>query len=75
MTVVTINIPKNVELNAFEIQMILATKLFETGKLSSGQAAEMVGLSKRTFIELLGKYEVSVFGYDFEELENDLKNV
>ena len=75
MTVVTINIPKNVELNAFEIQMILATKLFETGKLSSGQAAEMVGLSKRTFIELLGKYEVSVFVYDFEELENDLKNV
>mgnify|MGYP006255124739 FL=1 len=75
MTVVTINIPESAEVNAFEIQMIVATKLFETGKLSSGQAAEMLGLSKRTFIELLGKYDVSVFGYDFEELEKDLKNV
>ena len=75
MTVVTINIPESAEINAFEIQMIVATKLFETGKLSSGQAAEMLGLSKRTFIELLGKYDVSVFGYDFEELEKDLEHI
>ena len=75
MTVVTINIPESAEVNAFEIQMIVATKLFETGKLSSGQAAEMLGLSKRTFIELLGKYDVSVFGYDFEELEKDLEHI
>ena len=75
MNAITIKIPESIEVNAFEIQMIVATKLFETGKLSSGQAAEIVGLSKRTFIELLGKYGVSVFGYDFEELEKDLENV
>ncbi|MGB3780267.1 MAG: UPF0175 family protein [Tunicatimonas sp.] len=61
-------------MSSFEVGMIIATKLFEDGKLSSGQAAEMVGLSKKTFIELLGKYDVSVFGYDFEELENDLSS-
>lgn len=30
----------------------------------------MVGLSKRAFVELLGKYGVSVFGYEsLEEME------
>ncbi|CAN5457807.1 hypothetical protein BH18ACI1_BH18ACI1_09130 [soil metagenome] len=55
--------------------MIVASKLFEQGKLLSGQAAEIVGLSKRAFLELLGKYGVSVFGYRAEELEKDLKNL
>jgi hypothetical protein len=35
--------------------------------MSSGQCAEMVGLSKRAFLELLGKFGVSVFGYSIEE--------
>lgn len=75
MNTVTIKVPASLQMTAFDIEMLVATKLFEDGKLSSGQAAEMVGLSKKTFIELLGKYGVSVFGYDFEELESDLKNV
>lgn len=37
--------------------MTLAAKLYEMGTLSGGQAAELVGVSKRTFLELLGKYE------------------
>lgn len=74
MTKITLEIPGNLEMSQFEITMMLAAKLYEEGKLSSGQAADMVGLSKRAFIELLGKYGVSVFGYDFDELENDLNN-
>lgn len=53
---------------------MIASKLFEEGKLSSGQAAEIVDISKRSFVELLGKYNVSLFGYDYEELEEDLEN-
>lgn len=50
--------------------MVLAAKLYERGILTAGQAAEMVGLSKRAFIELLSKYGVSVFGYEtLEEME------
>ncbi len=52
--------------------MIIVSKLFELGKLSSGQAAEAAGLSKCAFLELLGKYKVSVFSYDIDELEEDL---
>ena len=74
MSVFTIEIPDSVEINDFELKMLLASKLFEEGKLSSGQAAEMVGISKRSFIELLGKYNVSLFGYEGDELESDIAN-
>ena len=74
MQSIKIDLPDSLNMSSFEVKMLLAAKLYEDGKLSSGQAADMVGLSKRAFIELLGKYGVSVFGYDFDELENDLKN-
>lgn len=54
--------------------MMLATRLYESGKLSLGQAAELVGLSKRTFAELLGHYGVSIFNYPASDLSNDVKN-
>lgn len=74
MSTIKINIPDNFEVSHFDIEMYLASRWYEEGKLSSGQAAEMVGLSKRAFIELIGKYNVSVFGYDYNELDKDLKN-
>ncbi|MCW3106401.1 MAG: hypothetical protein JWQ09_907 [Segetibacter sp.] len=74
MKTLTIEIPDNVEVDKFEATMILASKLYEQGKVSLGQGAELVGLSKRTFMELLGKYNVSIFNYDPHELENDIKN-
>lgn len=61
-------------MNIFEVSMILASRLYEDGKLSSGQGAQMTGLSKSAFLELLGKYNASVIGYDFDELERDLEN-
>lgn len=72
---IELSLPKNVDVSDFEIKMIVAAKLYELGKLSSGQAADVAGLSKRTFLELLGKYNVSVFGYDEKDLEEDLKNL
>jgi predicted HTH domain antitoxin len=72
---IQLTLPKSVEVSDFELKIIIAAKLYELGKLSSGQAAEVAGLSKRTFLELLSKYNVSVFGYDEKELEEDLKNL
>ena len=74
MTAITIRIPDSLQITDFEVNMIVASKLFEDGKLSSGQAADMVGLSKRAFIELLGKYKVSMYGYDYDELMQDLED-
>ena len=64
---ITLKIPKIANLSEFDVTMTLASRLYELGKISSGQAAEMVGLSKRAFIEQLGKYNVSVFGYTLED--------
>lgn len=72
---IELTLPKNVDVSDFEIKMIVASKLYELGRLSSGQAAEIAGLSKRAFLEILGKYNVSVFGYDEKELVEDLKNL
>ena len=69
---IELTLPKTVDVSDFELKMIIAAKLYELGRLSAGQAAEVAGLSKRAFIELLGKYNVSVFGYDENELAEDL---
>lgn len=74
MRTIQINIPDNVDLKDFDFSMMLAAKLYEEGNLSSGQAAEMAGLSKRTFIELLGQYGVSVFSDSVSELYSDVAN-
>ncbi|HXG83307.1 MAG TPA: UPF0175 family protein [Pyrinomonadaceae bacterium] len=70
---VELTLPKSVDVSDFELKMIIASKLYELGRLSSGQAAEVAGLSKRAFLELLGKYNVSVFGYNENDLAEDLK--
>lgn len=53
----TLQIPDN--LDEREAKTLLAAKLYEKGSLSLGQAVELAGYSKRTFMELLGNYEVS----------------
>lgn len=63
-----------VDIDNNEASMLFASKLYEKGKLSLGQAAELAGLSKRVFIELLGKYGVSVFNYPISDIERDFKN-
>jgi predicted HTH domain antitoxin len=71
---IQINLPDGLQISQFELSMLLAAKLFDEGLISSGQGAEMVGLSKQAFIELLGKYKVSVFQYDIDEIEEDVAN-
>jgi len=74
MRTVQINIPDEVDLNDYEFSMIVASKLYQDAKLSAGQAAKMVGLSKRAFIELLGKYDVSVMSSSVSDLHSDISN-
>jgi len=70
MKTMTLEIPDN--LDEREAKTMLAAKLYEKGSLSLGQAAELAGYSKRTFMEILGSYDVSVFSYSETELEKDI---
>lgn len=74
MRTIQLHIPDDVDLKDYDFSMIIASKLYEEGKLSSGQAAEIAGLSKRAFIELLGRYGVSVFSTLVSDLESDIAN-
>lgn len=53
-------------------RLLLAMKLYETGKLSTGLAAELAGVPRSTFFFLLGQYGLSPFGELPDELEDDL---
>ncbi|MFY8020959.1 MAG: UPF0175 family protein [Bacteroidia bacterium] len=74
MRTVTLNLPDNIDLNEKEISTLLAAQLYDLGKLSLGQAANLVGLTKEEFMEVLGKYRISIFGETLEDLELDLRN-
>ncbi|WP_204336891.1 UPF0175 family protein [Cryomorpha ignava] len=43
-----------------EIKISSMVKLFELGKVSSGVAAKVLGMSRLDFLDLLSKYNVSV---------------
>jgi len=51
-------------------KLLAAVKLFELGRLSSGRAAQLVGMSRVAFLMGLGRYQVSPFSAD--ELANDV---
>ena len=70
MKTMTVQIPDN--LDESEAKTMLAAKLYEKGSLSLGQAAELAGYTKRTFMEVLGSYDVSAFSYSETELEKDI---
>jgi predicted HTH domain antitoxin len=55
-----------------QIRLMAALKMFELGKLSSGKAAELAGMSRVEFFEVCGRYRVSLFNYSPEELEAEL---
>jgi len=54
--------------------MLGAVKLFELGKLSSGRAAQLAGLSRVEFLLALGRYQVSPFHFTAKELDSDVSN-
>ena len=59
----------------YEMKTSSLVKLFELGKVSSGTAAKVLGLTRLDFLELLAKYKVSVLGqYDADDLIDDIAN-
>lgn len=58
-----------------EIKTSSLVKLYELGKVSSGVAADVLGMSRLDFLDLLAKYNVSVLdNYTSDELDEDIKN-
>jgi len=71
---VEFEVPDGVEVDLAELKMMLAAQLYDRGQLAMGLAAALAGLDKRSFMERLGKYGVSVFNSPASDLEQDLRN-
>ena len=60
-------------LSGDEARLLLAVKLYEVGRTSLGQSAEMAEVSVRTFIEMLGKQHIAVIDYPPGELAEEVE--
>jgi predicted HTH domain antitoxin len=56
-----------------QVRLMAALKMFELGKLSSGKAAELAGVSRIEFLDLCGRYQVPVIQYDEDDLTRELE--
>jgi len=55
---------------AREVSMLAAVKLYELGRLSSGRAAELAGMSRVEFLLSLGRYKVYPLEAELHDLES-----
>ena len=67
----TLTVPDNLNLNEKDTKRFLAAKMYESGKLSLGQAAELAGLTKVAFSEILADYDVSLVNYPPSDVIRD----
>lgn len=57
-----------------EARTAMAVKLFEMKRLSSGQAAQLAGMDRVTFLLRLKEFGVAAMNLDAEELLSDIRN-
>ena len=70
----TLEIPDTANISQTDAQILFAMKLFETDKLSLGKAAEVAGLSYRSFYELLVLYGIPVIKMTEEDVKWEIEN-
>jgi predicted HTH domain antitoxin len=81
MTTMTIDCPAELSVAlgkrpddaAREVRLMAALKLFEAGRISSGLAAKLAGMSRVAFLCQCGQYGVSIFQQNPQELDSDIQ--
>jgi predicted HTH domain antitoxin len=58
-----------------EMYETAVVKWYDEGRISSGKGAELLGISRAEFLELLFRHQVSPFQYSPEELAAELSHV
>ncbi|MBD2418565.1 UPF0175 family protein [Anabaena cylindrica FACHB-243] len=60
---------------AREMKIAAAVKWYELGEISQGKAAEIAGLNRIEFMNILIRYKVSPFQYTAEELAEEIASL
>jgi len=71
---VLISLKEDAETFSKELRLSAAMKLFELGRLSSGRAAQLAGISRVTFLNVATEYHVQIFDVRTDELNEDIRN-
>lgn len=58
-----------------EVKKWLVISLFKGGRISSGKAGNLLGITRREFLDLLDEEGIAYFDYSTEELEEEFKAV
>lgn len=81
MSEITLDIPEETlealkvtpETAGSTVRMAAAAKLYETGRLSSGVAADLAGVPRTVFLSRLSEYGVATFDVDDEEMSRETR--
>jgi predicted HTH domain antitoxin len=57
-----------------EARLLLAVKLYEMGRVSTGRAAALAGIGRVEFLFALGRFGLSPIGVEPDELAEDVAN-
>jgi predicted HTH domain antitoxin len=69
-----LSLKKNPQEFEAEARLLLAVKLYEMGRVSTGIAAQLAGLERVAFMFELAHFGLSPIGQDPEELAEDFAN-
>ena len=69
MKTIELQVPEGI--NESEIKLMLAALLYQKGMLTAGRAAAFADITKRQFLESVGKFGVSIFGETPADLEKE----
>ena len=69
-----LSLKKNPQEFESEARLLLAVKLYELGRISTGTAAQLAGIGRVAFMFELGRFGLSPMGQEPEDLAEDLAN-
>ena len=75
MSTITIQVPDALEKEHDETVRLIAAKLYEVGKIDLREAAEMCGVKKWEFPEVLADFDVSYFQYSYQDVIDDVERL
>lgn len=82
-TTISINFPSDIYLalnkNESELQddikISLALRLYQQQKLTLGKAAQLAGITRLEFENLLAENKIPISNLDFQDIENDIEKL